>query len=363
MHIVHFISSLAIGGAERVLCSLIAHLKEQNHKQSVVYIHDGPLRKEIEVLGIKTYAISGYFVRYDPLFVYACIKLIQVLKPDIIHSSLWAANILGIIASKFTNTPIICAVHAQRIVEGTLRNMLDRYILRYANHLTSITHTIKQQLMHDVKIIPSNITVIENGINVKKIMDQSRKSTIIRADLGLKESDFIIGSVGRFVPEKEYPFLLKSVAPLLQDQDHMQLILVGIGPELTTIKSLTRQLKIEHKVHVIVGKQAINYYQLFNCFVLPSTCEGLSLVLLEAMSLKIPCIVRGNHYHEILEHAKHAYIITSQLTLQQAIAQYAEKPDFAHQIARNAYDFVSRSYDENIMLSSYQSLIQKLAKK
>lgn len=360
MHIVHLISSLSIGGAERVLCSLVAHLKKTGHIQSIVYIHDGPLRHEIEALGIKTYCITGYIIRYDPFFIFACIALIQKLQPDVIHSSLWAANMLGIIASTYVKKPIVCAIHAQRSVEGSVRNMLDKYILPYANHITVITHTIKKQLVENVQIVPNKITVIENGINSKMAIEQSQASKITRASLSLKDTDYIIGSVGRFVPLKEYPFLINGIAPLLIKNDHMQLILVGVGPELLLLEKLVEQLHISNKVHFIVGKNALDYYHLFDCFVLASTCEALSLVLLESMSLSVPCIVRGNHYRELLEHGTNSSIINTAQELRDAVTLYATQPAASNRISKNAYNLVNTIYAENTMLTAYQALFESI---
>lgn len=360
MHIVHFISSLGIGGAERVLSTLIEHLHHAGHQQTVLYIHDGPVRDEIEALGIATLKAKNYLFRYDPLFIFFYLRQLWHLKPDLIHASLWAANFIGVFASRLLRIPIVCALHAQRQVEGKLRNRLDRFALPFAHHITCITSTIKAQLLENKSIIRARVTIIENGINPERMTSQAQKSTIRRANIGIGDDNFIIGAVGRFSAEKDFPFLLRAVTPFLREHQNARLLIVGVGPQLNELIELVRQLKSEKQVIFINGKKALDYYHLFDCFILPSTCEALSLSLMEAMSLKIPTIVRGAHYHQMLTHEYHALIVSDASQLQQALYDYMTKPKLVASVIVNSYHFIMTHYHEMSMVESYKTVFKTI---
>lgn len=362
MHIVHLISSLKMGGAERILCILAAQLAKTKHTQSVIYFHDGPLRTEIEALGIKTYYISSGFFKYDIVFILNLMKQLRALQPDVIHSALWSANFFGVFIAKLLKIPIVCAIHAQRSVEGALRNILDTLSLKQASHLITITSTIKQQLIEKKLVTPAQVTVIENSIDIQDILYKASQSTITRLSLGLNEQQFVIGSVGRFVHVKNYHFLLKSVAGLLLQYTDMRLVIIGIGPEYESLQSLARQLSIYDKVIFILGKPAYNYYTLFDCLVSASTSEALSLVLLEAMSLNVPCIVRGDHYHDLIQDGVEGLITNTAHELRQAIIKLYIDKNLAQNIGLSGAKLIQNNHSVETMVTNYQQVLSQYAK-
>src|SRR5579859_5390998 len=98
--VVHLISSLKIGGAESLLYDLIVGLGNQDYEHHVIYFHHGPHVARLEQLGVSTYQVRGIITLYDPIFFWRLARLIKKLKPDVIHSALWAANFAGRIIAR-----------------------------------------------------------------------------------------------------------------------------------------------------------------------------------------------------------------------------------------------------------------------
>lgn len=368
--IVHVISSLKIGGAENVLLTVIKNINKFNNNnfdQHVIYFHDGPIRPEIEKLNITTYNVKYFIKLYDPVFFINLIKLIKNINPDIIHSSLWSANFFGSIISRFLKIPIISSLHALQEHEGFIRNILNKLIINNITHFIAVSHGVKDSIVKKYNLNTSKITVITNAIDNNFIdsIIKLNKNNIPRKLLNINLGDFVIGSVGRFVKVKNYNLLLDSVAVLINKYKNIKILLVGIGPEYQALKDQAKSLNIENKVIFIVGQPAYNYYKLFDCFVQPSQYEGLSIALLEALYLKVPCIVSGdNNYHEVIQDNYTGLIIEPN-----NINDLIKKLEIAYQnlklrntLSNNGQDLINKKYNLKIMIYSYVQLFKVFAK-
>src|SRR6185503_10033840 len=102
----------------------------------------------------------------------------------------------------------------------------------------------------------------------------------------------------RLSPEKDHVTLLKGFQRLLSDRMDADLIIVGDGPLKKYLVQLAKDLKIDDKVKFLGFREDIpQILAAIDIFVLPSTMEGISLTLLEAMAAGKPVVttfVGGN---------------------------------------------------------------------
>lgn len=132
----------------------------------------------------------------------------------------------------------------------------------------------------------SKVRVVHNGINADRC-EITRRRKDVRDELGLKDSDFAVGYLGRLAPEKHPAEIAKAVALL---HERFKGVWVGDGwDEANQKAAITR----------ILGNRAIfrsrvedigNYLQAFDAFVLLSPAEGFSLAMLEAMYVGVPVV-------------------------------------------------------------------------
>ncbi|MFC1721517.1 glycosyltransferase [Patescibacteria group bacterium] len=130
------------------------------------------------------------------------------------------------------------------------------------------------------------------GINPKIFKPQDDSQ--LRQSLRL-EGNFIVGYVGRLLPEKNIASLIQAVRRL---PDNVELIILGSGPERETLGNLTSRLGLSERIKFITAipyQQIPLYMNLFNVLVLPSITtaswkEQFGRVLPEAMACKTPVI-------------------------------------------------------------------------
>jgi glycosyltransferase involved in cell wall biosynthesis len=108
-------------------------------------------------------------------------------------------------------------------------------------------------------------------------------------------SNYKIGTIGRLVPQKDYPTFLNAFSNVLKSVPNTDLYVVGEGNLQEELINLSKSLGINDKVHWIGKTEYIkDFLSKIDLFILPSKYEGFGLVLLEAMVAKKPIIAANN---------------------------------------------------------------------
>jgi glycosyltransferase involved in cell wall biosynthesis len=342
-HILHIITGLQRGGAETVLVTLATELKQPNYnyQQSVIYFKDGILREQLEILGIRCYKASYISVFW----------LIKKLKPDVIHSSLWSANIVARLYAKLFSIPVYCALHTVAEHSGNIRNYIDKLFPFKPKNYIAVSQKVKKSYAKFLP--PQKITIIQNGI----------PPCAHRAPEGRPpphpKKQYNIGAIGRFVPVKNYHILLDAFALLHKEFTHTRLILVGHGPLEKNLREQADKLNISDSVTFIINKPAQEFYHQFDCFVQPSQFEGFSLTAAEALQANVPVIVTGpNKQHIFIEHEKHGLVIepNSVEALRNALKFYILNPGIALHYAQVGKEYVQQHFSAQAMAKKYNTL-------
>lgn len=361
--IVHIISSLKIGGAESLLVDLLAHPQMEQFEHHVIYFHHGPNVTRLKGMKIPTYYVRGKWTRYGPSFFKRLKKLLLELKPDCIHTALWMANFVGRIYGKMLGIPVVSVLHLGIDQDGVVRNLLDHLTFSLTDQVIAVSNTVAHTLYERPRWLPSRrINVIHNGIDIEALHRMAQKSRVSRAALKLDEHQVVIGSVGRFIPRKNYLLLLESFAEICFAYPRTQLLLIGFGPLEYELKQYAHQRGMSDRVIFILEQPASGYYPLFDIFVLPSLQEGLSIALLEAMSFGLPCIVSHNNTeHEVIRSGQNGMLVPTgdRPAMTKALHNFLRYPAMREQFATHARTTVFERFNIDRMASSYKDVFEK----
>ncbi len=355
MRLLHIISSLEMGGAQAVLYDIVIHLKKMGYEQTIIYMHDGPYRERFQSASISIKQVRGIVSVFDPVCFVRLVILMRYLRPDCVHTVLWAANWLGRFTARLLAIPCIVSLHNNYDQNGMVRMMLDQ-MMPYRNRtIIAVSDEVKRSFNRTYPTV-SNIAVIPNGIDVTVVHDRARAEQKTREQLGLSQDHFVIGSVGRFHPIKRYPFLLDAFALVHEICPHARLILIGEGEQEHYLREYAKKCGIDRFVHWVIGKQAYGYYRLFDCFVLASEKEGISIALLEAMSLGIvPIVTYHVTQHPVIKHGRNGYVARGDNATSFAlkIGSCLTNVEHSRKMPRNAQQTVRERFDVTSMIAAY----------
>ncbi|NNE35814.1 MAG: glycosyltransferase, partial [Rhodothermales bacterium] len=150
---------------------------------------------------------------------------------------------------------------------------------------------IRSRLDRYEGVDPERVEVIYNGIERPPLLEADVRREL-RASLGFAKDEFVVGSVGRLDPIKNYGLLVESIAKVRRSRKNVRGMIVGDGPEFDNLCARIKAAGVSEQV-VLTGfrNDARQLVQCLDLFVLSSFSEGTSVALLEAIACGIPVLV------------------------------------------------------------------------
>jgi N-acetylgalactosamine-N,N'-diacetylbacillosaminyl-diphospho-undecaprenol 4-alpha-N-acetylgalactosaminyltransferase len=281
------INSLAGGGAERVMTTLLSHSQARlaTHDFELVLLDGEPdayaLPDWLPVvrlgggggLGASLKSLSAHLLRR---------------RPDVTLSFLTRANICNAVAMRVLRRPFIISerVHtsahlgngrAARVIKALVRLTYPR-----AFRVIAVSRGVGDHLVECYGTRADRVVSIDNPFDLARIAGLAAEPAAWRPD-----APYLLG-VGRLAPNKNFALLLRAYAAARPEQ---HLVIAGEGAERESLLALARELDVADRVH-LPGFTA-NPYALMagaDYYVLPSNAEGFPNGLVEAMAVGLPVL-------------------------------------------------------------------------
>ena len=208
---------------------------------------------------------------------------------------LTAANALPVKLAKQMNiTNIVLHAHANQTISGFVRRLLHYKNRRMCNRAASMRLACSQeaaQWLFDEKMPDSPIRILPNAIDTDRLCFSVEARARIRAQYGIEDNTLLLGSVGRFGPEKNNLFMLDVLKDLVDKGVDAKLLLIGEGVMKNALQEKTQDYKLHQRV-IFAGTQMETqaYYSAVDVFLFPSVFEGFGMSALEAQSCGLPCL-------------------------------------------------------------------------
>lgn len=137
----------------------------------------------------------------------------------------------------------------------------------------------------------SKFTVLNNAIDISRFRFSQDTRHRVRLELGIQNSDVVIGHVGSFNDQKNHSFLIDAFSRVKQKRKEAKLLLLGDGANMDAVKAKAVSLGLDGDI-IYAGRQSDpeRFYQAMDLFAFPSKYEGLGMVLIEAQASGLPCI-------------------------------------------------------------------------
>lgn len=145
-----------------------------------------------------------------------------------------------------------------------------------------------------------NFIVLRNAIDVDKFAYNPEVRAEYRKSFGLKDEEFVIGHIGKFMDAKNHSFLIRIFAEYKKLNPQSKLLLIGDGIWRDKVVNSIKENMVEDSV-ILAGLRSDipQIVQAFDVFVFPSIYEGLPLTVLEAQSSGLSCVMSSNITKEV----------------------------------------------------------------
>ena len=356
MRILHVITSLFNGGAERLMVDLLPRLRNDGENEVELLLFNGVetiFKKELQQKGIRIISLSTTNDVYHPRRL---LKLRRIIRQyDIVHTHNTACQFYVALAScLMRNKPLLVTTEhnsTNRRRSKFWLKPIDRWMYsRYA----SIVCIAEQTRLNLVEYIGNNnrLCTIHNGVDVSRFLKPIKDIT--------SKTDFIITMVAAYRPQKDFGTLFRALT-YLPDNYSVRIVGGGDRHEGERIKSCCSQLGLDNRVVFMgVRPDVPDILAQSDIVVLSSHWEGLSLSSIEGLASGRPFIASDvDGLHDIVQGAGALFPEGDDKELANQIRHLCEHPDDYQRIAEQCQQR-ARQFDISIMAENYLKLYKEL---
>ncbi len=362
MKILHVITSLQIGGAEKLVAEIVPMLIAYGHQVDVVAFDDSEpnFSKLLTDKGIKVTFFGKGVYKLSNLF-----RLGKMMKEyDIVHTHNTSPQYFAAIASLWARKPKL--VYTEHNTANRMRSISGfsvflKWIYRRYQMNICISDKAEENLRTYLGLVKtksesklsSNICTIYNGVNVHHFHDASPIA-------GLHpEGKTLVVMVAAFRPQKDQDTLIKAFSYLPEDK--YELWIVGDGERRTELEALAKGM--ENIKFLGVRSDIPEILNTADIVVMSSHYEGLSLSSVEGMSVGKPFVASDvDGLHEVVE--GYGILVPHQdaNALADEITHLATDTTYYQQVADKCWQR-AQMFDIQKMVEGYEKVYEEIMEK
>ena len=305
MHVLYLIDSLVPGGAERSLAEMAPHLVSGGVRLDVATLHERPgVQADLVRGGVRLHRLDGGGGRIG--WTRRTAQLIRQLRPDLIHTTLFEADIAGRVAAMRCRAPVVSSLvnvaygpeqHMALGSAGSARlraaQLLDGLTARRVVRFHAISAHVGDLMAQRLRLPLDRVEVVPRGRDPRRLGTRtSDRRDRARVALGVEPGTPVILAAARHEHQKGLDVLLCAVPLVLERMPAARVVVAGrTGNQTPLLRSIVSRLRVERAVRFIGARDDVpELLCAADVFVSPSRWEGLGSVLLEAMALEAPIV-------------------------------------------------------------------------
>ena len=368
IRVMYVVPDLGVGGAEQHVTKLMPNLDRSKFDTAVVCIGaEGKLFGALAASDVRAVALH----RSKRQAVRALGDLTREMRnfaPDVVITRGYNAEMLGRIAAWLTRVPrSVVWVHnyGDTGPRGAVRRIADRVLDRVTSAYFGLARAQIDYLVDDLQYPPGKIRIIHNGVDPDGFQWTDDRSAV--SDLGVGESDKVVGIFAMLRPEKDHDTFLRAARLVVDRVPDAKFLVVGDGPMRPEIERLIRELDLDDCV-VLTGSRSDvpDLLRAIDVFVLSSyTVECFPIALLEAMAAGRPAVCTAvGGVPEMIEEPTTGYLVPPRDpdALADRLVRILSDSELAHQMGQAARARVETLFSLRASVSATEHALDALVR-
>lgn len=291
--VLHVLDSLAGGGTQRALVSLLPRFDRGHFRHAVVTLRcAGRWAKELpDDVGCQALGIFGR----DRLAGLRLGSVVRRWRPAILHARNTGTWVDTLVASLFRRQARMVLGfhgldHGGPMDERT--KLVARWALRRGAAFAAVSHSGTIRLVEELGIPSTRTATLLNGVDLDRFQPASQvERDAAKRALGLNQNAFVVGWVGSLTPVKRPDLLVEALQLARDTSTTMHAVVVGDGPGLREVRNQIDQADLGERVQLVGAKDDVRpYLAAFDCLVSSSDSEEMSNAVLEALACGVPVV-------------------------------------------------------------------------
>lgn len=307
------IKGLGRGGAEQLLASAARYLDRDRFSYEVAYLlpWKDALVGELESTGLPVHCLQGgrgvgWVARLRSLVRERGFQLVHAHSPVPAVGARLSLPRRADVRIVYTEHNVWERYHRATYCANVLTFPRNDYVF-------AVSERVHASIRYPLPLRSFRMPPVETryyGIDPTPARPRERADGVLE-ELGIPRGTPVVGNVGNFKPGKGHRYLLLAAERVREVLPEVRFVIVGQGPLEPAIRRRTREMGVE-SMFVFAGyrEDVSRVMSAFDVLAVPSIHDGLSIALLEAMSLGRPAVVtRAGGNPEVVRDGEHGLVV------------------------------------------------------
>ncbi len=300
--VMHVITTLGPAGAENMLCGIAAGMDGTRFKNEVISLTSIlDLAERMQAIGVRVRTLGMKRGVPNPLVVLRLARWIRESKPDVIHTWMYHANLVGALAARLAgNVPVVWGIHHAVLdarVDKRLTMLVNRSCAFLSQKLPARIVCCSQaslRIHQNLGYAAGKLTAIPNGFDLEQIKPDPTARVSVREELAIPADAILIGMAARFHPHKDHRNFLRAAARLRRQMPEVRFLLCGldINWENSELVGWIEEEGLSDCCRLLgVRRDMPRLFAAMDIATSASLSEAFPVAIGEAMAAGTPCVV------------------------------------------------------------------------
>ena len=358
--------SLSIGGAE-ILAARIGRQLSGDYRFVYACLDDlGPLGQEL--------ADDGFTIRQlnrgNGLDYRCARRLRQLLREeqiDLLHAHQFTPYFYATLARAPSRTPPILFTEHGRFhpdFPSRKRMLYNRVAISRRDRIVAVGEAVRQALITNEGFPANRVDRIYNGINLEPFLNTDYvEANKIRTEFNIADSTFLIAHVARLDSIKDHLTAMRAVSRLVDAGVDAKLLIVGDGPERSTIERARAELSSSNIIIAGIRRDIPAILAAADAFLLTSLSEGIPLTVIEAMASSLPVVATDvGGLSEVVIQGETGFLAPARdaLAISNHLRELVNQPARAAEFGAAGRALAKDRFSEQAMIASYSAAYSEM---
>lgn len=300
MKILHVISGLGTGGAERMLQRIVTAETDTQITHEVISLgQGGDIADSLLTHGVQVSILNGKGRLSAPRVLLQAETIAKKYMPDVIQGWMYDGNMAASWLGWRTNIPCLWNVR-HSIADINKERIALRVVISISARLSQgvkaiiYNSAIASSQHHALGFSNNNVIVIPNGFDTQQLKPDAGLNEQIRNELNLKQDDLLVGMVARYHPMKAHARFIKAALYIAREVPNVYFAFAGKGVDIDNaeLTGMINQAGMAERFFLLGERTDVHAIHCALDLAVSSSewGEGFSNVLAEAMAAGVPCV-------------------------------------------------------------------------
>lgn len=360
LRILHSEAATGFGGQEQRIFKEMCAMRARGHYLEALCQPHAMLAEHLRKAGFTVHLLYMDGPRHYFNGVIQVRKILKAGRFDVLNTHSRRDTMLAGVAARLARVPLIVRTRHLAVRPGSL---LSYTVVPHC--VTTVSQHVRQLLL-DRGAVPDKVAVVYSPIALPPLLE----SSTLRAELGLSQSDIVVGCVAVMREKKGHRALIDAMAGLLLQRADVHLVLVGDGsPTLENVRTYVEEKNLRHKIHFTGRRTDIpNVLAGFDIFALATEQEASGTVFVEAAAAGLPVVgtdVGG--VSEMLNNGVTGLLVPlhDQQALTRALCELVDNPQKRREMGRAGLRLVRESgrFSEDALVADTEACYARWLKR